>query len=645
MGTKGAPPRPDARASGWPIQRRVQPLPDRLPAAARRPHGLRRLRGAHLRRRRPAGLGLTPTDAAAVLDPVVGDRTAPTRSTCRSTTRGASPPARPATSRASRASSSRASHPPASAAGASTPPTRGRPATQLAADDPGAEMVVEGPVVSPQKPEDCPARTVADRGPAAVGSARHRRAGHDHAQPRRSTWQAHAGRPPPIVGPPLYGGTTPSSRGSSRGRPGQPEWFRELNLDPRNRIVGGLGTRVVQIDQEDLMASAWNQVDRRRGGQPCAAAGAAGQAGRRLAARAAPRDGSTTRRAVGHRARAREGARRPGRTGSGRRSTSQQPAAVGHHRGVPPGAPAARPWSAASSRPKPLGRHPDRARDRLTTDWVRAYANPDTIDRLGPRIKSGSSAGRRPSGRPGGPATPCCAAGPTSWPSPAPCERLTPTAIEQAAPHDGRAAESLVPRCGQRSPAMPTIDEMRRGPRMRPPRRGRARCCCARWCAPARHVGVGAVERPGCDVARGSTCRSPTQAPTTPLVVAAIDGSERLAERMIELVRRDDSAAVPRTRANVRAADQERLRGGSRLSGDRVIRRLSRRDRRAAPSPTTQFADDDRDRVDVPALGLVDKLDPHVTVPARVHGRLTRAPGGTRRGCGRTGSTTCGSSR
>jgi hypothetical protein len=67
---------------------------------------------------------------------------------------------------------------------------------------------------------------------------------------------------PPLVTPPLYGGT-------HRQQPriqtppevvDQPEWFRQLNLDPRHRIVGGLGTRVVQAEQESLMASAWNQV-------------------------------------------------------------------------------------------------------------------------------------------------------------------------------------------------------------------------------------------------------------------------------------------------------------------------------------------------------------------------------------------------
>jgi hypothetical protein len=43
-------------------------------------------------------------------------------------------------------------------------------------------------------------------------------------------------------------------------RAAQPPWFRELNLDPRHRIVAGLGTRVVQTEQSDLMLAAWNQV-------------------------------------------------------------------------------------------------------------------------------------------------------------------------------------------------------------------------------------------------------------------------------------------------------------------------------------------------------------------------------------------------
>lgn len=38
------------------------------------------------------------------------------------------------------------------------------------------------------------------------------------------------------------------------------DWFAQLNTDPLQRIVAGLGTRVVQRDQELLMQSAWAQV-------------------------------------------------------------------------------------------------------------------------------------------------------------------------------------------------------------------------------------------------------------------------------------------------------------------------------------------------------------------------------------------------
>ncbi|KUI27672.1 hypothetical protein AU196_21105 [Mycobacterium sp. IS-1742] len=61
----------------------------------------------------------------------------------------------------------------------------------------------------------------------------------------------------PTVGPPLYGGAHIARGDVSEAAPG---WFRTLNLDPADRLVAGLGTRVVQMDQEDLMASAWTQV-------------------------------------------------------------------------------------------------------------------------------------------------------------------------------------------------------------------------------------------------------------------------------------------------------------------------------------------------------------------------------------------------
>jgi hypothetical protein len=62
-----------------------------------------------------------------------------------------------------------------------------------------------------------------------------------------------------VVTPPIYGSahvrrtTVPSETDT-------PPWLRELNLDPRYRAAGGLGTLVIRFEQELLMASAWKQL-------------------------------------------------------------------------------------------------------------------------------------------------------------------------------------------------------------------------------------------------------------------------------------------------------------------------------------------------------------------------------------------------
>jgi hypothetical protein len=135
------------------------------------------------------------------------------------------------------------------------------PGLALGADAAGAEVVVTGPVVSPQGPETEP---LAEWPPEAqqlwqaeVTEALARKL-------NRPDEQAHAADPgPPVVAPPLYGGTharQPRIEMEDPAHAAQPPWFRELNLDPRNRIVAGLGTRVVQTEQSDLMLAAWNQV-------------------------------------------------------------------------------------------------------------------------------------------------------------------------------------------------------------------------------------------------------------------------------------------------------------------------------------------------------------------------------------------------
>lgn len=58
----------------------------------------------------------------------------------------------------------------------------------------------------------------------------------------------------PLFGLPAYGRTylRPAAE--------PPPWFNDLNFDPRHRVRASLGTRVVQEDQDALMASAWDQL-------------------------------------------------------------------------------------------------------------------------------------------------------------------------------------------------------------------------------------------------------------------------------------------------------------------------------------------------------------------------------------------------
>jgi hypothetical protein len=61
----------------------------------------------------------------------------------------------------------------------------------------------------------------------------------------------------PVLAPPLYGQWYAARRTAAAENP---SWFDQLNLDPRNRVVAALGTRVVQEHQEALMAAAWQQA-------------------------------------------------------------------------------------------------------------------------------------------------------------------------------------------------------------------------------------------------------------------------------------------------------------------------------------------------------------------------------------------------
>lgn len=66
------------------------------------------------------------------------------------------------------------------------------------------------------------------------------------------------GGAPSLVGPPLYGQWYPKLDSlPAAGSP--PFWFSEVNLELRFRIAAGMGAQAVRFQQEDLMASAWDQ--------------------------------------------------------------------------------------------------------------------------------------------------------------------------------------------------------------------------------------------------------------------------------------------------------------------------------------------------------------------------------------------------
>jgi hypothetical protein len=66
----------------------------------------------------------------------------------------------------------------------------------------------------------------------------------------------------PLVGPPIHGCWQAARHTVNIAAlpPASMTWLDDLNVDPRHRAVAALGTRVVQTQQEQLMAAAWEQL-------------------------------------------------------------------------------------------------------------------------------------------------------------------------------------------------------------------------------------------------------------------------------------------------------------------------------------------------------------------------------------------------
>jgi hypothetical protein len=68
-----------------------------------------------------------------------------------------------------------------------------------------------------------------------------------------------------VLEPPLYGRWLAATDNLSTDPTAVPPWFHQLNGDPRARVAAGLGTAIVQAEQQQLLAGAWAQVAGIRG--------------------------------------------------------------------------------------------------------------------------------------------------------------------------------------------------------------------------------------------------------------------------------------------------------------------------------------------------------------------------------------------
>jgi hypothetical protein len=131
----------------------------------------------------------------------------------------------------------------------------GRPLDSLPDGAPGAKQVLRCALFSPSAPPT-PELQVAETAtwPDSMTDALH----HELDLPAQleGTQPRTGGIPDlPILGPRVYAALHRGSRAVTGS-----DWFAQLNLAPTRRIMAGLGTRVVQRDQEQLMQSAWAQL-------------------------------------------------------------------------------------------------------------------------------------------------------------------------------------------------------------------------------------------------------------------------------------------------------------------------------------------------------------------------------------------------
>jgi hypothetical protein len=132
----------------------------------------------------------------------------------------------------------------------------------LPAGSPGTVQVIRAPLVSPSPP---PAGAPAEdaQWPSTETDALLKQLDLPDELSSKPGQPSTPGQPSetdlPLIGPPIYGGRHAGIARLDPSKP-DPQWLDELNLQPTNRVVAGLGTRVVGMDQEQLMQAAWSQL-------------------------------------------------------------------------------------------------------------------------------------------------------------------------------------------------------------------------------------------------------------------------------------------------------------------------------------------------------------------------------------------------
>ena len=461
-----------------------------------------------------------------------------------------------------------------------------------------------------------------------VGDPDHRRpelARGDHRGAPAAGRRARRGRvrageaPDPTLGPPLYAGAHLARR-TVPAEGTEPAWARTLNLDPADRIVAGLGTRVVRMDQEaahDLRLAAGRGGRRRQRGP---VRGGPRALRRRVAAPAAARPDGNLGPRGGHRPRALAPARRPG--ADDRRT----------HRG---------------ERPRPGGRRPPAAPGRPP----RPARSPVSPARLAERV--GATRSLRRLGARAGPVVgppytePDGVRGVQDSTLRTLLELLADQADLLAAAQDAIAASAFIATAGD--PRVDVMDLVTASRATPPPRSCAAR---SRRCSPAADA-RGDRGRPR----TGAADRASTSSP----------GAGRHRARLRDEPRQLVARGGPRRRLELDGEPgRRRIPSASSSSPSRSgtgpsicgLRRRVRRHRRADPQPgrhprrfesllraedgllardlellrdglvvdTRRFGDIQRDAFPVADLRLLDRLDPRLTSVRRIRDRLTRWP-------------------